>query len=327
MKETIVFNRKVALDLMYLDSRPVLHVVDRDTDFGAAHFVKSQTKNSTTAQIWDTFVEMWALMYTGFPDIVMTDRGSTFTSKDWQFTLTENRVAHVLTGVESHHSNGQIESAYAILRRTYWAVRKDHPKKKPELALAVSRKAINETRGPKGLVPLLLVFGEMPSYRRLGLGGISDNKTRFNAMLSARTEYLRIVNQIRARRTLRMAVPPAADRHYSNGDIVFVWREKEKRYQGPFTVINVSNDNSQITVDDREDPHGGTFSSDCIRPAPNPEDVLFSEISPLIEAHLSEAALAARKRARRIPSGDEVCLATLSYGIEKQRRLLSHIRQ
>ena len=316
MKEMVVFNRKVSLDLMYLDSRLVLHAIDRDTDYGAAKFVRSQTKNPTTAQIWETFVEMWALMYTGLPDIVMTDHGSTFTSRDWKFTLTENRVAHVLTGVESHHSNGQVESAHAILRRTYRAVRKDHPKVKQELALAVARKAINETRGPKGLVPLLLVFGEMPSYRRLGLGGISDNKTRFNAMLTARGEYLRIVNQIRARRTLRMAVPPAADRHYAIGDLVYVWREKEKGYTGPFNVISVSSDNSQITVDDRDDPNGGIFSCDCIRPAPHPEDVLFSEIAPLIEAHLSEAALAARNRTRRIPYADEICFTSSSYGIE-----------
>ena len=316
MKEMVVFNRKVALDLMYLDSRPVLHVVDRDTDFGAAKFVPCRTKNPTTAQVWETFVEMWALMYTGLPDIVVTDHASTFTSKDWKFTLTENRVAHVLTGVESHHSNGQVESAHAILRRTYRAVRKDHPKVRPELALAVARKTINETRGPKGLVPLLLVFGEMPSYRRLGLGGISDNKTRFNAMLSARREYLLIVNQIRARRTLRMAVPPAADRQYAIGDLVYVWREKEKTYTGPFTVSNVSPDNSQITVDDREDPDGGRFSSDCIRPAPSAEDVLFSEIAPLVEEHLSEAALAARQRARRVSSDDEVTFVTSAYGVE-----------
>ena len=43
----------------------------------------------------------------------------------------------------------------------------DHPNLKKNVLLAISVKAINDTLGPKSIIPSVLVFGEFPSIRAL----------------------------------------------------------------------------------------------------------------------------------------------------------------
>ena len=59
----VVFNRTLCLDLMYLDSTPVLHVVDKDTKLSAAAFLGKETADAT----WNTFMNIWDCVYIGFP--------------------------------------------------------------------------------------------------------------------------------------------------------------------------------------------------------------------------------------------------------------------
>jgi hypothetical protein len=63
LKGDAAFIRCVELDLWYIDSRPVLHITDKDTKYGVSRFVRCSSKNPITAQLWDTFVQAWALVY------------------------------------------------------------------------------------------------------------------------------------------------------------------------------------------------------------------------------------------------------------------------
>jgi hypothetical protein len=126
--------------------------------------------------------------------------------------------------------------------------RHDHPKLPQELALAYSQKEINETIGTDGIVPTLLVYGSMPRFRAAGLDArLQPNSERFRCMATARAEYTRIVKHQRVQRLLRTRVPPAADRQLHIGQHVFVWREKERKYCGPFAILNLSEDGTQVT--------------------------------------------------------------------------------
>jgi hypothetical protein len=49
--------------------------------YGASRFARCSSKNPTMAQLWDTFVQAWALVYIGMPNVVTTDRGTQFTSR------------------------------------------------------------------------------------------------------------------------------------------------------------------------------------------------------------------------------------------------------
>jgi hypothetical protein len=50
-KGDAIFNRSIELELCYIDSRPVLHITDKDTKYGGSRFVRCSSKNPTTAQL------------------------------------------------------------------------------------------------------------------------------------------------------------------------------------------------------------------------------------------------------------------------------------
>lgn len=52
----MAFDREVSIDLTWLESKAVLHVVDIDTHFSAASFLKQRTVEA----VWDAFVSCWA---------------------------------------------------------------------------------------------------------------------------------------------------------------------------------------------------------------------------------------------------------------------------
>ena len=73
----IVFNRTVILDLMWIHSNPVLHVIDKDTHYSAARFLEGER----TEQVWQTFLLCWVSTYVGYADILKAEAGSVFTSR------------------------------------------------------------------------------------------------------------------------------------------------------------------------------------------------------------------------------------------------------
>jgi hypothetical protein len=187
-----------------MDSRPVLHITDKDNKHGASRFVRCSSKNPTTAQLWDTFVQAWALVYVGMPDVITTDRGTQFISRDFELAFSYQGVKQKYTSVKSRHPLGAGERTHAVLGRVYLKTRHDHPKLSQELALAHSQKAINENRGTDGIVTTLLAYGSMPRFRAAGLDArLQPNSERFRCMATARAEYTQIVNRQRIHQHLR----------------------------------------------------------------------------------------------------------------------------
>ncbi len=62
------------MDVMYLDRKPVLHIVDEGTRFSAARFVPDVSRKT----IWRTFLECWAAGYTGLPHKILVDQANYF---------------------------------------------------------------------------------------------------------------------------------------------------------------------------------------------------------------------------------------------------------
>lgn len=58
------FNRQVAMDVMWIEGKAVLHVVDTETHFNAACYFKKQTVEG----VWESFVTSWAALYIGYPE-------------------------------------------------------------------------------------------------------------------------------------------------------------------------------------------------------------------------------------------------------------------
>lgn len=291
LKGEIVFNRKLLLDLVYLEGKAVLHIVDQDTGFGAARFIKSVS----AAAVWETFVLAWASVYVGVPDVVQHDRGSNFASKELQFLFAASGVETKVTGVEAHHSLGQLESAHHPLRTVYLRLRKDHPGLNKDVVLQLSRKALNDVGGVKGFPPTLLAFGSYPRSKASGLDfALPKNEHRLAAMKSARKNARIIINQQRVQRILRQNLAPSVDVFPRPGERFYAFRDDEK-YQGPFDVLAVSKDKTQLFLADRETAEGQWYSLDRCRPEPEECDIFTAELALMLEGSLSAKAQHARK--------------------------------
>lgn len=76
----ITFNKDVALYLMWLDGKALLHVVDNPTNFSGAQLLRGHT----VEDVWYVFLMCWATIYTGFPEKMKVEKGSCFTSIRWE---------------------------------------------------------------------------------------------------------------------------------------------------------------------------------------------------------------------------------------------------
>ena len=65
--------------------------------------------------------------------------------------------------MEIHNSIGKIERYHQSLRRAYEIIRnKFHDKASSEIVLQMAVKAVNDSAGSDGIIPILLVFGAYP---------------------------------------------------------------------------------------------------------------------------------------------------------------------
>ena len=69
--------------------------------------------------------------------------------------------------VEAHNSIGMVERYHSPLRRVYQIIVVELPGIDRDVALQMAFKALNDTAGPDGLVPTLLVFGAYPRMTEL----------------------------------------------------------------------------------------------------------------------------------------------------------------
>jgi hypothetical protein len=158
MPDTVVFNDTLAIDLLWLYGKAALHVVDLHTHFSAAGFLQRQTVD----EVWTTLLTIWACVYPGLPRLIKADQGYVFTSPRWHDILSLSGIKLELSPIESHNSLTVGERYHDPLRRIYCKVRPDFPNLSESLALFLANKDKNDTMGPEGLVPTLLVSVTVP---------------------------------------------------------------------------------------------------------------------------------------------------------------------
>ena len=246
-EDDLIFNREISMDLFKIEKDYVLHVIDIDTHFSAAEFLKNGMSSNS---VWDAFLKCWALVYAGMPDVMFCDHGSAFTSHEWKKLAEENGVVMKLTGVQHHNGIGLCERYHGPLRTIYRRIKKECPDIENNLALKSAVKAMNDTVGPEGLVPSLLAFGIHPRYIPAGLDpDLPNQRQRHEAMKLAREEFSRISNRLRIQHALRSNVPNSADKKFEVGDLVRVYRDELKGYTDPVPIISIDESNKMVSVD------------------------------------------------------------------------------
>ena len=143
---------------MYISGSPLLHVVDEATRFQTGRWLRDISAKHT----WDILRMCWIDSYLGPPDLITTDAGKNFVSKEFKHYAATLGVTTKPVPVESHNSIGMVERYHGPLRRAYQIIMTEIPEINKEMALQMAFKAINDTAGPEGLVPTLLVFGAYP---------------------------------------------------------------------------------------------------------------------------------------------------------------------
>lgn len=236
------------MDIMKLNDKPVLHIVDKGTKFGAAHFLPGES----TDDVWNAYMAMWFTPYVGHPDVITCDQGSVFTSHKWDNLLRTADISKQISGVEHHNALGVGERYHAYLRRVYDKVRLEDPSLDRELSLAIANKAVNDTAGPRGLVPTLLVFGISP---RLPISPkeLPGQIQRMKAMKAARREMSRITAQARITMALTRNAPKGTDSNIAIGDEILWYRDKPiGRWTGPHLVMDKRDKLLEINDGDRQ---------------------------------------------------------------------------
>jgi len=230
--QDIIFNQTVLLDLMFLDGKPVLHMVDEDTLFSAATFLQGETVEA----VWWAYTRTWVYDYAGHPDAMHTDQGPQFVEAGWRALLHAAGTRHIESGVESHNSLGAGERYHAVLRNIYRRAKRDHPDATSEVVLALTVSVMKQKIGPHGLVPTLLVFGLIPWIPVSPLR-LSTQLDRMRAADTARKEMRAQVARARLRVALRDRVSAASDADLVLGAQVLVYREKPvESWVGPHTI-------------------------------------------------------------------------------------------
>jgi hypothetical protein len=146
--------------------------------------------------------------------------------------------------VEAHWSVGQVERVHPILRRAYCIIaeelKSEGVSKQTMLQMAV--KAVNDTSGPDGLVPTLLVFGAYPCITEF------DPPTRSTTQrATAIQKAMEEVSRIRARTQVNKALherngPSVTDVHdLPLNSPVLIWREgntgRSGHWTGPYPLL------------------------------------------------------------------------------------------
>ena len=259
------FNHVLAVDVMYIRNKPILHVVDEATHYAAATFLRSMSAEDT----WKALLRCWIRTYLGPPDHLRVDQGSNFISKHFLASADAEGIKVLEAPIESPSTMSHVERYHKPLRAAYMKIRDSLPKTETDsdcLKLAV--KAVNDTVGPEGLCPTLLVYGAIPRPPRRTPADTQIERAR--ALDQATKEVQKEQAKRRVAFALRHPCSPKAKEQEAKleklpaGAAVLVYRDKTKTWQGPFPFVSIQDNTVVVQL-----PTGRKiFRSMSVKPAP-----------------------------------------------------------
>ena len=263
LQDDVEFNYCIIVDIMYINGQPLLHIVDQATRFQAGRWLQ----NISAKHTWDTLRMCWIDSYLGPPDLVATDAGKNFVSREFKQYAGIMGIKIKTVPVEAHNSIGLVERYHGPLRRAYQIISTELRDLDRDAALQMAFKAINDTVGPDGLVPTLLVFGAFPRMTE------SDPPSPTVAQRTAALrKAMEEVKKLRADRqvsdALSMRNGPRVDAVHDLplNSSVLVWREgntgQPGSWTGPYKLISMEGESCVVNL-----PHGPiTFRSTTVKP-------------------------------------------------------------
>jgi transposase InsO family protein len=263
LKDDVSFNHTIIVDIFYLEGRPVLHVVDEATGYQAGRFLT----NISAKHTWDALRACWIDVYLGPPDEIVTDAGKNFVSKEFQQHATAMGVTLKTIPVEAHHSIGKVERYHTLVKRAYEIIIVELPDLDKDMALQMAFKAVNDSAGPDGLIPTLLVYGAYPRMSEFDAPAPTVTQ-RATAIRKAMEELAKVRAKRQVQDALNMRNGPNTDGIHEltlNSDVL-VWREgnvnHSKGWDGPYKLISMDGETCVVAQ-----PRGHvSFRSTSVKP-------------------------------------------------------------
>lgn len=248
LKDDKNFNHSVSIDVCWIDGKPVLHTVDESTGFQAAYFLKSMS----AGHAWEALRASWIDVYLGPPTLITHDPGTNFSSDEFRGNAHSAGSEVKETPTEAHNSNGMVERYHVPLRRAFDIVTKEMPNVNREIRLQMAVKAVNDTAGPNGLIPTLLVFGAFPRMSREDRPTAS-NTQRATTIRQAMAEVRRCHSARQIKDALRMRNGPNITSTLSlplDSDVL-IWRENEPYWSGPYKLVAIDGYTCKVQVNNK----------------------------------------------------------------------------
>ncbi|KAI0994222.1 hypothetical protein K3495_g13960, partial [Podosphaera aphanis] len=247
-KDDREFNSCIYIDVLWIDEKPVLQVVDEATRFQAARWLKAMNAQ----EAWNALRNCWIDVYLGPPDVIVHDSGTNFTGKEFKQSAVAMSITTRTIPTEVHHGVGRVERYHIPLRQAYEVISKDLAK----------TKAVNDTAGPDGLVPTLLVFGAYPRMTESDppAASIFDRAMAIKtAMKEVRKIHAR--EQVRTALTMRNGPRTSHLKGLSPNSQVLVWRET-KEWTGPHTLLRMNGEDCVVQIGN----YTPTFRATSVKP-------------------------------------------------------------
>lgn len=145
---------------------------------------------------------------------------------------------------------GVCERYHEPLRRIFKKIVFETPSISPLLALSSACKAMNDTMGPEGFVPTLLVYGMLP---RIPIGDQAtttpNQAARMKALSTARSEMEEICANLRLKTAETHDLPPTLlDMQPSPGMQVLVFRRKTQVWEGPYELDRIDGKSAYVKI-------------------------------------------------------------------------------
>lgn len=235
----------------------LLVIIDSFTKFVNISPVKN-TKSATSVKVFKNHISFF-----GVPTRLITDRGSSFTSKTFKDFTLEYNIKHVLNAVATPRANGQVERfnrtiLEALATSNHGQDEKQWDKHIPNIQTGINT-TIHKTTQKS---PSELLFGFNITHRAQGILGtvIHDtlNIASAEELDSIRNEANKRVEIQQQKDVERFNKNRKQGRKYSVGDLVRIERQVQHdgnsqklvaKYQGPYRILKLL-PNDRFVIED-----------------------------------------------------------------------------
>jgi transposase InsO family protein len=105
----------VAVDVMYLKIRPVLHIVDEASHYQAATFLNNVSASETCR----TIRKCWINTYLRPPDALRTDQGTNFMADHFRGAASAEGISLLRSPIECPTAMSHVERYHGPLRAAF----------------------------------------------------------------------------------------------------------------------------------------------------------------------------------------------------------------